>query len=224
MFPMITGTRFSSLKNRSGVLLLAGLLLIANLSCDSLFLPQTGVPEEAPSLRATPQGTIEQLIRAYEDKRIDLFIDLLPKNKTFRFYVSPDYSAAYVASKGPDATLERVDSQYCYVKAGSYYYWGYDDEIARHRNLFSLAQEINFTELPIVDPRDFRYTVTAENETTMVEVKMTAGELCIDLPDQIYCTQREGQMQVFLLERETGTVPEEKLWVIRNWFDLNTIQ
>lgn len=221
MIPAIRSLYRKSGGMRRFAWLLPCLLLI---SCDLLLFPQTGLPEKALSLRATPQGTIEQLIRAYEDRRIDLFTDLLPDNKTFRFFVSPDYSAAYVASRGPDAMIERVDSQYQYVKAGSYYYWGHETEIAKHRNLFSMAEDIEFTEQPIIDPKDFRYTIDEQGETTHVEVKMTSGELCIGLSHEIFCTDKEGQMQVFLLERENDRFSDEKLWVIREWFDLNSIQ
>ncbi|MFP4015184.1 MAG: hypothetical protein ACLFVQ_13940 [Chitinispirillaceae bacterium] len=203
---------------------LTGLLFCFLLSCDNHLIPPTGLPEITFSPQATPQGTIEQLIRSYEDRRIDLFTDLLPDNKTFRFFVSPDYSAAYAASKGPDAMIESVDSQYHYVKAGNYYYWGHEIEIAKHRNLFSMAEDIEFVEQPIIDPKDFRYKVNEQGETTHVEVKMTSGELCIGLSHEIFCTDKEGQMQVFLLERETDRATDEKLWVIRDWFDLNSIQ
>lgn len=217
--------RFLSPKRHLGTKCLTGVVLFCVfLSCDLLLFPQTGLPEKALSLRETPQGTVEQLIRAYEDRRIDLFTDLLPENKTFRFFVSPDYSAAYVASRGTDAMIERVDSQYNYVKAGSYYYWGHEPEVAKHRNLFNMAEDIEFSEEPIIDPKDFRYTVDDQGETTHVEVKMTSGELCVGVFDSTYCTDKEGQMQVFLLERENDRFSNEKLWVIRDWFDLNSIQ
>jgi len=197
------------------------------LSCDSLLLPPTGFPEDGPNPRSTPMGTIEYLFRAYEDKRIDLFTELLPKNGTYRFFISPDYSDAYAATHSTDAIIARIEeAQYNYVKPGSYYYWGHESELAKHRRLFSMADVIEFNEYPIVDERDFRYTVdTADgkNDTTRVEVRTTAGELCIGFRDTLYCTQKEGQTQVFLLEREADRKTGDKLWVIKDWFDLNSI-
>jgi hypothetical protein len=86
-----------------------------------------------------------------------------------------------------------------------------------------MADNIEFTEYPIVDERDFRYRITPDNDTTHVELRMTAGELCISFRDTLYCTQKEGQMQVFLLEREVDRRTGNRLWVIKDWFDLNTI-
>jgi hypothetical protein len=223
----MTATHRSSNRKRAAALVLAlafALPLALALSCDTLFLPPTGFPEEGPNLRSTPKGTIEHLFRAYEDKRIDLFTELLPKNGTYRFFISPDYSDAYAATHSTDAIIARVEeSEYAYVRAGSYYYWGHESEIAKHRRLFSMADAIEFTEYPIIDERDFRYRVNEDGDTTHVEVRMTAGELCIGFRDTLYCTQKEGQMQVFLLEKEVDRRTGDRLWVIRDWFDLNSI-
>ena len=220
------GTRFSSLikRNITRILIVTALLLTA-LSCDFLLLPPTGFPEDGPNARATPKGTIEHLFRAYKDRRIDLFTELLPRSNTFRFFISPDYSLEYAAMSGPDATIQTVEEfEYHFVRPGNYHYWGHERELAKHRNLFRRADMIEFREYPIIDDeRDFRYRVNADNETTHVEVRMTSGELCIGLRDTVYCTQKNGQMQVFLLERETDRVTGDKLWVIRDWFDLNSL-
>ncbi|MDR0331521.1 MAG: hypothetical protein LBH93_07435 [Chitinispirillales bacterium] len=203
-------------------LAIAALTTLA-LSCDTLLLPPTGKPEEGPSLRSTPKGTIEQLFRAYEEKRIDLFTELLPKNGTYRFFISPDYGGAYAAAHSTDAVIARIeDSQYTYVKSGSYYYWGQESEIAKHRRLFSRAASIEFTEEPIID-ESFTYKVSADNDTA-VEVRLTAGELCIEARDTLFCTQKEGQSQVFLLEREADRKTGDRLWVIKDWFDLDYLK
>jgi len=194
------------------------------LSCDSLLLPPTGFPEDGPNPRSTPTGAIEHLFRAYEDRRIDLFTELLPKNGTYRFFISPDYSDAYAATHSTDAIIARIEEdQYAYVTPGNYYYWGHESELAKHRRLFSMADAIEFTEYPIINEHNFRYRVDKNNDTTQVEVRTTAGELCISFRDTLYCTQKEGQSQIFLLERETDRKTGDKLWVIKDWFDLNSI-
>jgi len=219
----IASTRTSGELTAARVFAAVTLLSII-LSCDSLLLPPTGFPEDGPNPRSTPMGTIEHLFRAYEDKRIDLFTELLPKNGTYRFFISPDYSDAYAATHSTDAIIAQIeDKQYNYVKPGRYYYWGHESELAKHRRLFSMADAIEFNERPIVDERDFRYRVDENNDTTHVEVRTTAGELCIAFRDTLYCTQKEGQTQVFLLEREADRKTGDKLWVIKDWFDLNSI-
>jgi hypothetical protein len=190
-----------------------------------MFLPPTGFPEEGPNPRSTPMGAIEYLFRAYEEKRIDLFTDLLPKNGTYRFFISPDSSDAYAAAHSTDATITRVEeAQYAYVKPGSYHYWGHESELAKHRRLFGMADEIEFSGgvYPEVNERDFRYRFDENSDTAQVEARTTAGwELCIGFRDTLYCTQKEGQTQVFLLEREVDRKTGAKLWVIKDWFDLN---
>jgi len=198
-------------------------LIAAAFACD-LLLPPTGIPEEGPILRSTPGGAIEQLFRSYENRRIDLFTELLPKNGTYRFFISPEYSTSYT---GTDAKIERFgDSDYVYVKAGSYHYWGHESELAKHRRMFSApGVTIEFNEYPVIDERNLHYTINGQNDTTHVELRTTLGELCIGKEgDTLYCTQKEGQMQVFLLEREADVKTGNKLWVIRDWFDLDYIR
>jgi len=211
-------------RKAAALLLTAVLTALLLPSCDSLFFPATGFPEEGPNVRSTPQGTIFQLFRAYEDKRIDLFTELLPKNGTYRFFISPDYSDVYAATNPTDAVLARIeDGDYAHVRAGNYYYWGHESELAKHRRLFRMAESIEFTEYPIIDERDLRYRVNDLDDTTHVEVRTMAGELCIGVRDTLFCTQKEGQMQVFLLEKEVDRKTGDRLWVIKDWFDLNSI-
>jgi hypothetical protein len=190
-----------------------------------MFLPPVGLPEEGPNPRSTPMGAIECLFRAYTEKRIDLFTELLPKNGTYRFFISPDYSDAYAAAHSTDATIARIEeAQYAYVKPGSYHYWGHESELAKHRRLFGMADEIEFAGgvYPEVNERDFRYRIDENNDTAQAEARTTAGwELCMGFRDTLYCTQKEGQTQVFLLEREADRKTGAKLWVIKDWFDLN---
>jgi hypothetical protein len=198
----------------------AAALLTLTLSCDTLLLPQTGFPEQGPNPRSTPSGTIEHLFRAYEDKRIDLFTELLPKNGTYRFFIRPDYSDEYAATHSTDAIIAQIEeSQYKYVRPDRYRYWGHESELAKHRRLFSMADAIEFTEYPITDERDFAYN----SDSTQVEVRTTGGEMCISVQGTVYCTQKENQSQVFLLEREADRKTGDKLWVIKDWFDLNYI-
>jgi len=202
-------------KPRLALITAALLPLALALSCDML-LPPTGVPEEGPSLRSTPSGAIEQLFLSYEHKRIDWFTELLPKNGTYRFFISPAYSTSYT---GTDAVMERIgESEYFYVTAGGYQYWGHESELAKHRRMFNAPDvTIEFTERPIIHERDFRYKDAAH-----VELKTTGGELCVGKErDTLYCT--EVQKQVFLLELEADSKTGAKLWVIRDWFDLNYI-
>jgi hypothetical protein len=194
------------------------------MACDTLFLPPTGIPEDGPSLRSTPRGTIEYLFRSYENRRIDQFIELLPRNGTYRFFISPDFSDIYASTHSTDALLTNIEEgEYHYVRSGSYYYWGHDSEIAKHRRLFDMADVIEFTEYPIIDDeRNFRYTVTPDGDTTHVELRMTAGELCVGQRDTLFCTSKERMIQVFLLEKEIDRRTGNMLWVIKDWFDLDT--
>ncbi len=190
---------------------LCALLFLTVVSCDLLFFPPSGEPRSGPKLRTTPQGVIDQLMRAYTEKRIDLFEDLLARNSSFRFYVSPSFAVEY--STRSNVTYEPEILQYHFVDGLNYYYWGHAEEVARHRNLFAHADRIEFPEPIIYD--NLVYTVTSEHDTTNVEVLVTTGELRVHLPDQrIFSIDIERQ--VFFLERD-----DDDLWVIRDWFDLD---
>jgi hypothetical protein len=210
--------RFSSnTERKAAYALTATAAVILALSCGTLFTPDTGAPEEGPSARSTPTGVIDQLFRSYEDRRIDLFTELLPKNGTYRFFMPPEfYQTSYT---GTDAVIARIDtSQYKYVTAGSYHFWGQDSEIAKHRRLFSRADEIVIMEDPIIGEMDYR--LDDKNDTAQVELRLRAGQLCIGLRDTLFCTQDGGANQVFLLEKEADGRTGNKLWVIKDWFDL----
>jgi hypothetical protein len=196
--------------------LVAGSLLCA---CRNPFFPVTGIPDKGNSLRATPEGVLQQLVQAYEQKDINLYMDLFPLQKTFQFYVSPkfvptyqsrSYSSAYPPE--PRYTLLHFIGEYSY-----YYYWGQDREVASHRNLFNKVDLIQFQPQPNI--RDIRYIVSLVNgkpDTTNVEMEVTDGEIIIDvtagsLIDEytIYIDR-----QVFFLERDAS-----RLWLIRKWYD-----
>jgi len=199
------------------------MLTIVQPSCD-LFMPPIGFPEDGANIRTTPQGTLEYLVRAYEHQRIDWFTELLPKNGTYRFFISPDYNADYLAAHGTDALIERIgEDDYAFIRAGTYYYWGHDCEIRKHRQLFNRADKIEFSFPNTPEVNEQSYRITAENETTHVEVRARLGELCVTAKDTLHCTPRDGQTQVFLLEREIDRRTGRWLWVIKDWFDLNTI-
>jgi len=185
------------------------------------FFPQTGLPIQENSRRKTPEGLINQLHEAYEQQRIDLFEDLLPTDKTFRFYVSrrfledPDRPNGILIS-------ERIDSGFAYIVPSEYYYWQHDNELQSHRNLFTNARSVRFSIEPLASPGDFRYHVDG-GDTVGVEVLMVGGEIAvetwevIDNITYILETLIEIDRQVFYLVRDAN-----RDWVIKKWFDLGS--
>ncbi|MBN2188993.1 MAG: hypothetical protein JW699_06035 [Chitinispirillaceae bacterium] len=190
--------------------------------CRNPFFPLTGRPYEAPSLRATPKGVIDQLRNSYEQRRFDLFEDLLPSTNTFRFYVSPNFVATYQSSgKYYVNPAEPRDTLLQYIGAFPYYYyWTQDVELQSHRRLFAQALSIRFAVNPTVNPGDFKYIVNGNNDTTNVEVRMLDGKIVLEFDmgggesevDTILVDK-----QVFFLERDA-----EGFWVIRKWYDFGT--
>ena len=221
--------RFSNRYNRAAAqtafvsAAAACLAFILYTSCD-LMMPPTGLPEDGPNLRSTPRGTIEYLFRAYENQRIDLFMELLPRDGSYRFFISPDYSDVYAATNSTDARSASIeDGEYHYITPGNYRYWNQNSEIIKHRRLFDMADEITFTHPPdvYINEHDFRYTIDDNGDTLRVELRIISVELCVGVRDTLYCTPNR-QTQVFLLEREADGRTGNKLWVIKDWFDLDT--
>jgi hypothetical protein len=205
----------NSRASRHGWLLAVTCLLV---TCRNPFFPLTGLPDSAPELRATPDGVIDQLVKSYEQRRIDLFEELLPASGTFRFYVSPTFWNAYQSeAKYYVNPPEPRDTLLQYIGAFSYYYyWTQDVERQSHKRLFAQALSIRFTNCT-VNPGDFRYTIDAQGDTTNVEVLMTDGNIAMTFDMGGGTTQDETvwiDKQVFFLERDA-----DNLWVIRKWYD-----
>jgi hypothetical protein len=193
-------------------------------ACRNPFFPLTGMPDplSVSTLRATPAGVIEQLKKAYEEKRRDLYIDLFPLSGSFRFYVSPQFRSTYQSlpiyndnlKEARDTLLKNIGND------SYYYYWPQDIEIQAHKKLFDKAVSIVFSVPPIVNPGDFNYIVNSHGDTTNVEMLMTDGEIHIiwNDPDVGYVEEViEIDKQVFYLERDASN-----LWVIRKWYDFGS--
>ena len=197
---------------RNRLIIVLSLVLFS--ACENLFFPATGAPEKVPALRSTPKGVIDQLVRAYETKRIDLFVELLPKDSRYRFYVAPSFADINKYR----LTLDNAVSRYRYVNGIAFYYWTYDDEIRKHKALFDNADQIQFITPPFVDTTSYFFTVDDKGDTTNVEMVVTGGELSVmDITSNI---DYRGilERQIFYLERSTA----DKLWFIRTWFDLSS--
>jgi hypothetical protein len=211
------GTIRSPARQSRLILLFAGLLAV---SCRNPFFPPVGVPDISPPLRSTPGGVINQLIKAYEQKRIDLFEDLLPKEKTFRFYVSPRFETYYKIRPYGTIEPEPRDTLLLYTtESSTYYYWGHDQELQSHTKLFNRAESITFKVKPSVSPGKFRYFVNDSGDTTNVELLMEDGEITIMVNISGFTDEYPIRIdkQVFFLERDA-----KNLWVVRKWYDFGS--
>jgi hypothetical protein len=189
--------------------------------CRNPFFPDIGLPDKSPPLRKTPAGVITQLINSYEQRRLDLFEDLLPAAGTFRFYVSPSFQSAYVNEAkfyvNPPESSRDTLLQYI-GNAAYYYYWTQEVELSSHKSLFAQAQSIVCENKPLVST--IRYIVNDTGDTVNAEVVIEGGEIdaVFDMgggtsDEEII----EIDKQVFLLERDA-----DKLWVIRKWYDFGS--
>ncbi len=174
----------------------------------------TGKPVEQTSLRSTPQGLLDQLIESYETKSIELFIDLLPLDGSFQFFIAPDFFDDYLAQYRnlKEARDERMQfigqSEY-------YYYWTQEDEVGSHTHLFTQAKSIEFKDPPALESiRKF-----TDNGDSLAELLITGGSLEISRDLDIYTTEIltvSITQQVFLIEKDM-----DGLWVIRKWYDFS---
>jgi hypothetical protein len=176
--------------------------------------------------RNTPQGVIQQLNDAYNEKDINLYKALFSMQQDFRFYVAPSFadSCLFVAP-----TCELIDSM-CYeiISKGlsCMYYWRYSQEMNSHTKMFEQADDISLRMSPLSN-QDIRYTTNGNGETTSVEVILRGGSLLIAEPIQYgpdgssyqdYDKVDDVGEQVFYLERDPMN---PALWVIYKWFDMS---
>ena len=189
--------------------------MLITAACRNPFLPPTGVPVNFNNeMRSTPQGVINQLIDAYENRQIDLYEDLFPRDGSFRFFVAP----VYYDSEGEKYRQfsEAGDPRLQFISQNdSYYYWEQDGEIERHARLFSRTLDIQFLMKPfIAEIRKF-----VDNGDSLSELKVTGGLLEISYYksiDTIQVFSTEPKEQVFLLSKD-----DEDLWVISKWYDFS---
>lgn len=223
-----------ALRSRYALWLTAPVIAVLMVLCDDPFFPVTGMPPLVKGPRSTPQGLVQQLINAYENRRIDLYMDLFSPAHDFRFYVSPVFAAdnsanGYQARFGA-RPCEPVDTMCHYVKDNindsCFNYWTYDEEMQATEGLFQKSTQITFSAPPFF-AGNIRFIVNGGGDTTNVEVVMDGGAIVVDgTPDYSDPTQPfayeytiEIDKQVFYLERDPDS-PE--LWVIQKWFDLGT--
>jgi len=195
-------------------------VLTALAGCDP-FLPDTGEPIIATPLgRSTPKGVIDQLMDSYTGRRIDLFEDLFPDDKSFfRFYISP---RLVETGSRIVTTSEQFDTLFTYVPQGVYYYWPYEDEHRSHQRIFSAATSISISTQPVYDQRDFVYHYGPGGDTIGVEVLMLGGEILIKVPDPV--TPRQELWYYIVIDRQVFYLvrDSERNWVIKKWFDFGT--
>ena len=113
------------------------------------FVPNTGVPiDTSPD---TPLSTIDNLLDAYETRRIHSFEELFLAD-SFRFYLSPQLVASGIT---PEVNVgsEEIDSFFVYVPEGTYSYWSYDDEMRSHRLVAAPARHRPGPEASAQSPR-----------------------------------------------------------------------
>jgi hypothetical protein len=210
------------------VLLFATVAFLAFLSCYNPFFPPMGLPvnNNGSTLRSTPQGVLQQLNNAYNNKDIDLYKDLFSQQQDFRFYIAPRFedSCIHVVS-----TCELIDSTYYEVMSkglSCMKYWMYSREIDSHTKMFEQADEISLRMSPLSN-QDIRYTTNGNHETTAVEIILRGGNLniveVVKYDENGYPYQNTDEVddigeQVFYLERD----PQNRaLWVIFKWFDMS---
>jgi hypothetical protein len=183
---------------------------------------------------------VNQLIKSYENRRIDLFRDLFSPAGTYRFYISRSYIIEYVSNNSAIVPEQITAPLVADISPGSYYYWTYVDEIKKHEKLFEAVEDIQFTVRPAIPLNGIQYLVTARKETlssaivadtlqvTTRTVLDTTGATVILRDGEITITASQYfsepakvaiETQVFYLARDPA---DSLLWVIDKWFDLGT--
>ncbi|MBN1578634.1 MAG: hypothetical protein JW913_18870 [Chitinispirillaceae bacterium] len=163
--------------------------------------------------RSTPYGLIDQLVESYEMKRIDLFVDLLPRDGSFQFFIAPDFFNEYRLKY--QQLSEQRDTRLNFItQSDYYYYWTQDAEIERHERLFRYAG-IEFLSKPGLESvRKF-----IDNGDSLAELLVTGGMFVISrfFPDTVEQYPVSIDRQVFLIKKDP-----DGLWVIRKWYDFSS--
>lgn len=208
---------YNRIKRNERIFLGLGIVICLFLDCNNPFFPPTGIPSQGSAPRATPSGVLDQLIKSYELKNLDLFEDLLPKDKTFQFYVAHSFWSAYQSTY--NLPEEPRDTTLHDIAESPYYYWNQASEESRHQNLFSKASELEFSSRPVIN--DLRYIKNEVGDTVKAEVEWIGGELIVSgmTSESVLIDQPVSiEKQVFLMVKNS----DDHLWVIKKWYDLST--
>ncbi|MBD3391277.1 MAG: hypothetical protein GF418_04405 [Chitinivibrionales bacterium] len=207
--------------------LVCGVLALLAVSCGSPFFPDTGPPQEERELRETPEGTVRQLQRAYENRRIDLFEELLYSEQDFRFYIPDDPTVLDSLQKISKDRRDQIDLNSDYIQEGNYVYLTYSEEIEIHEHLFQQARQIEFSEpLSVINVEYLRslgssdlVSDSTDAELAMVRTEAASIRIAADLIKTTYGQEAHEfpvGKQVFYLKKD-----EERLWRILLWFELD---
>jgi len=182
--------------------------------CRNPFFPEVGIPDKpvGNGLRASPQGVLDQLIKSYESKQIELFKDLFPEDGSFRFFVAPDFysdgSPKYLLTEPRDTLLYNLET------SDYYYYWPQTVEIEKHSKLFGPDIAIDFIDRPaLASVRKFMV-----DGDSAAELLVTGGTLRLTrtLIDTIEIYTSLIDKQVMLIKKG-----KDALWTLNKWYDFS---
>jgi hypothetical protein len=188
------------------------LIVLFTIYCDNPFLParpDTDRPIELVDPRQSPNGVINQLIKAYEYRNIGLYTSLLAGD--FRFYVASGFDKTQykgqIYSAKPDTFMDYVTDM-----SRDFFYWDSIAEVNSTRNMFDQTISIEVDQYQIDAPRYHCDSLYAE-----VQVSNLLLDITIDIGFEYKIV---NQPQIFVLKRidRNGS----KIWVIWKWYDLGT--
>ena len=189
-----------------------------SIQCKNPFLPQTGRPVVDLPDRAQPEGVLTQLIDSYNERNIDLFKDLFPKDGSFKFYVAPSFYLEYITNNKYQNPQEPGDTRLLWLKGSEfYYYWTQNDEIESHEHLFRYAEYLEFIDPPgLESKRKF-----VDGNDSLAELLIRGGKLKVGQDagfdtTAIYYVPIEDQ--VFLVKKN-----DDDLWVLQKWYDFSNM-
>ncbi len=181
--------------------------------CQNPFFTDTDKPSEKGTFLGTPKGVAKQLMKAYENKRIDLFEDFIYSDNEFRFYIQ--YNTSKLENLEHINKVTNLDIEN--VPKGDYLFLDYSEEYSIHTKLFDRNNEIVFTEpLEVVD---IKYP-SLELFPDTIDVIIYTDEARISITSDVILKaygQRTYEFlvgeQVFFLKKDN-----EGLWKIHLWF------
>lgn len=187
-----------------------------SLGCYNPFFPKTGKPSLENTFLTTPGGVPKQLRKAYENKRIDLFENLIYCDTTFKFYI--EYNIFKLANLEHINKVTNLNMEN--VPIGDYLYLDYSAEHSIHTNLFDRNNEIVFTApFEVIDIKypsldSFPDTLDAIIYTDKTKISITSDVILIAYKQRTY-EFLVGE-QVFFLKKDNNG-----LWKIHLWFELD---
>lgn len=203
----------------SPLLLLACLYVFLFFNCINPFFPPHDHPLKVVVNAQTPDQVLGYLVKAYENKRIALYEELIYNSKDFKFYIQVNPNKLVNLNKVNAMRVEYLT--HSYIPEDHYIYMDYSEEHRIHQNLFSANNEVKFTQGGLTISSIIYPTLQEHPDTTDAIVR--TYEANIRITSDVLLAEYNQRTAEFQVSRQVFHLKRDKTsgWRIYQWYEID---